>query len=51
MEQYQMLFYAGTALMGCAGAAAVIAVVVFAVTGRRLKARLDEEYGPRPQGK
>jgi len=51
MEQYQMLFYAGAALMGGAGIAAVIALVAFTITGKRLKAQLEQEYGPRPQGK
>lgn len=37
--------------MGCATAGAVVAAVVFAVSGKRLKARLEKEYGPRRCGK
>lgn len=37
--------------MGFAAAGAVVAAVVFAVSGKRLKARLEKEYGPQRRGK
>jgi hypothetical protein len=45
----ELLFYGGIALMAVSAAAAVIAVVVFRVTKKRLNARLEAEYGKTPQ--
>lgn len=41
----EMLFYSGVALMALAAAAAVIALAVFSISGRRLQKRLEEEFG------
>lgn len=44
----ELLFYGGLAVMAAAAAAMVICAVIFAVTGRKLKRRLEQEYG-KPQ--
>ncbi|MCI9331538.1 MAG: hypothetical protein HFG05_05110 [Oscillibacter sp.] len=41
----ELLFYSGLVLMGMSAAAAVAAAVIFRVSGKRLKARLEAEYG------
>lgn len=41
----ELLFYGGIAVMAGAVAAALLCAVLFAVTGRRLKRKLEEEYG------
>lgn len=51
MEQYTMLFYGGIALMAGAGVSTPIAAVLLVISGRRLKAQLEEEYGPRRRRK
>jgi len=51
VEQYTLLFYGGIALMGGAAVAAVIAAVALTISGKRLTARLEKEYGPRRRRK
>lgn len=41
----QWLFYGGIAAMTAAGILAVICISVFVFTGRRLKKKLEQEYG------
>ena len=41
----ELLFYAGTVLAGAAVVAAVVAAVAFHLSGKRLQARLEQEYG------
>ena len=41
----ELLFYGGIALMALAAAAAVVAAVVLRLSGSRLGARLEQEYG------
>jgi hypothetical protein len=44
-----IMFYGGIALAGLAAIAAIAASVGFFVARRRLRARLDAEYGKRRQ--
>ena len=39
------LFYCGIAIMAGAAAAGIITAVVFSLSGRRLRKRLDTEFG------
>nr|WP_302664921.1 hypothetical protein [uncultured Agathobaculum sp.] len=39
------LFYIGLILMGIAVVGAIVSIVIFTVSGKRLKAKLEEEYG------
>ena len=48
MNMSEILFYSGIALIAAAAAGAVIAGIVFSLTGRKLKRKLEEEYG-KPQ--
>lgn len=41
----EMLFYGGIALMAAAVAAGVVAFTILRISGKRLKARLEAEYG------
>ena len=41
----QLLFYGGIGVMALAVLAAVLAGVVFTLSGRRLRRKLEEEYG------
>lgn len=41
------LFHIGVGVMCAAAALGVFSCVAFAVTGKRLKKTLDEEYGPK----
>lgn len=41
----ELLFYGGMVLMAVSAAAAAAAAVIFRVSGKRLKARLEAEYG------
>ncbi len=45
MATSDLLFYGGIALMGAAVLAAVVACVVLSISGKRLKARLEAEFG------
>jgi len=47
MELYTFLFAGGVVLMGGAVVAAVITGIVLGVSGKRLKAQLEKEYGLR----
>ncbi len=44
----QWLFWGGIVVMAIAVAAAAACMIIFAFTGRRIKKKLEEEYG-RPQ--
>lgn len=41
----ELLFYGGISLAGFAALAAVIAAVTLCVSGKRLRARMEREYG------
>ncbi len=41
----EWLFWAGIAVMGIAAAGGVLCLVVFRLTGRKLKKQLEKEYG------
>ncbi len=43
----ELLFYGGIAVMLLAAAAGILAAVVLKVYGRRLRQRLEEEFGKR----
>lgn len=49
MAVNQWLLWGGIAAMAAAGVLAVVCGVIFTITGRRLKNKLEEEYG-KPQG-
>ena len=40
-----ILFLTGTVFMAAASMTAIICVVVFTLTGRKLRERLEQEYG------
>ncbi len=41
----ELLFYGGIALMCVSVLAAIIAIMAFRLSGKRIKARLEAEYG------
>ena len=41
----ELLFYGGISVMLLAVAAAILAAVLFAISGRRLRRKLEEEFG------
>ena len=41
----EVLFYGGLAAMGAAAAGALLCIVIFRVSGRKLKKKLEQEYG------
>lgn len=43
----EMLFYGGIAVMALAAVGAVIAAAGFSISGRRLRKKLEEEFGKR----
>lgn len=45
MTGSEQLFLGGIALMGAAAVLTVVWLAVFSVTGKRLKKRLEQEYG------
>lgn len=45
MTQDTLLFYVGIILIGIAVAGAVLGTVILSVSGRRLKAQLEKEFG------
>lgn len=51
MELYTLLFNGGLILMGSAVIGAVVAMVALTVSGKRLNAQLEKEYGPRHRRK
>lgn len=46
----ELLFYGGLAAMGISAVLAAAGAGIFMWTGRRLRARLNEEYGSRHGG-
>lgn len=44
------LFHVGVGVMCAAAAFGVLSCVIFTVTGRRLKKKLEEEYGKKRHG-
>lgn len=45
MDSSELIFYCGIALAVAAVIIALICAAVFAVTGKRLRKRLEQEYG------
>lgn len=45
LSRSEMLFYGGLAMMAAAVVLAVLFMAVFTWTGRRLKRKLEQEYG------
>ncbi len=45
LSESEMFFYGGIALMAAAGILAALCIVIFTCTGRRLKKKLEQEYG------
>lgn len=41
----ELLFYGGIGVMAAAGVLGIVSVIVFTLTGRTLRTRLDQEYG------
>lgn len=41
----EWLFYGGLAIMAAAVLLTILCIIVFAVTGRKLKMKLEKEYG------
>ena len=41
----EILMYSGIALMGASLLCGVVSIVVFSVTGRRIREKLNREYG------
>lgn len=41
----ESLFYGGIAVMAAAVAAGILCAVIFHMTGRKLKQKLEQEYG------
>ncbi|MBQ6207534.1 MAG: hypothetical protein IJK52_10685 [Oscillospiraceae bacterium] len=50
MAYGETLFHAGVAVLCASGAVGALLVVVFSVTGRRLKKTLEAEYGKKRHG-
>lgn len=48
LSESELFFYGGIAIMAAAGILAALCIVVFLCTGRRLKKKLEQEYG-KPQ--
>lgn len=46
--QSELLLYGGIAVMGAACVLGAVGILVFKITGKRLKRRLEQEYG-KPQ--
>lgn len=43
----EILFYGGIAVMALAAVCGIVSLIVFSVSGKRLKEILDREYGKR----
>jgi len=43
--QSNLLFYVGVVLMSASAAGAVISLAVFRISGRKLRRKLEEEFG------
>ena len=48
LSESEMFFYGGIALMAAAGILTALCMVIFTCTGRRVKKKLEQEYG-KPQ--
>lgn len=48
LSESECFLYGGIAVMAAAGILAALCIVIFICTGRRLKKRLEQEYG-KPQ--
>ncbi|MBQ7680896.1 MAG: hypothetical protein IJR48_00685 [Oscillibacter sp.] len=46
----ETLFHIGIAVLCASGAVGLLSVVIFSVTGRRLKKTLEAEYGKKRHG-
>lgn len=47
LSNSEWLFYGGIALMAAAAVLCVFAVVIFMISGRRLRKKLEQEFGTR----
>ena len=45
LSSSEVIFFVGIAVMAIVAVTAIICVIVFAVTGRSIKERLEQEYG------
>lgn len=45
LASYDLLFYLGMAVMSIAVSFAILFLVIFKISGKRLKMKLDKEYG------
>ncbi len=45
IDYMEFLVYGGIALMGCSTIGAVVAVIAFVWSGKKLNAEFDREYG------
>lgn len=48
LSESELFFYGGIVMMAAAGILAALCIAVFVCTGRRLKKKLEQEYG-KPQ--
>lgn len=51
LSERELLFYGGIAVMSAAGILTVGCCILFTYTGRRLKKKLEQEYGKRRDGR
>ena len=45
IQNSELLFYGGILIMAIAVIVMIISLIIFHITGRRIKKRLEEEYG------
>ena len=45
LSESDLFFYGGIAVMAAVGILTVLCIVIFTCTGRRLKKKLEREYG------
>lgn len=45
LSSSELIFYGGIAVMAVTGVLAVICVILFCFTGKRIRKRLEQEYG------
>lgn len=45
LSESELLFYGGLVLMGTAAVLTCVCALIFTFTGRRIKKRLEDEYG------
>lgn len=41
----ELLFYGGLTVMGAAAALTLAGILIFTITGKRIRKRLEQEYG------